>query len=71
MPDQTTAELLRVAAVAKRLDVHVSTVYRLVESGALKALRVGKSIRIRAESLDAYLAVCEQAAVAPTSGEVA
>lgn len=48
--------MYRVAAVAQLLDVHVSTIYRLVESGALKSIRVGGSIRIPAAALDAYLA---------------
>lgn len=56
----------RVVAVARLLDVHVSTIYRLVESGALKSIRVGGSIRIPAAALDAYLAACEQAATGAT-----
>ena len=69
MPDQATAvsqpappAMYRVAAVARLLDVHVSTVYREIEQGRLKALKVGGSFRIPATALDAYLAACEQAA---------
>ena len=32
------------------------TVYRLIKSGELPAVRVGKSFRVREEDLDAYLA---------------
>jgi excisionase family DNA binding protein len=32
------------------------TVYRLIKSGELAAVRVGKSFRVREEDLDAYLA---------------
>jgi excisionase family DNA binding protein len=60
MPDQAT-ENHRVAAVARLLDVHPATVYRLVASGELKSLRVRGSIRIPAAALDAYLAAAEQA----------
>lgn len=62
-PAMPVAPMHRVAAVARLLDVHVSTVYRIVESGTLKSIRVGGSIRIPAAALDAYLAACEQAAV--------
>lgn len=56
--------MYRVAAVARLLDVHPSTIYRLVESGALARIKVGGSIRIPAAVLDAYLATAEQAAAA-------
>lgn len=53
----TATRMYRVKAVAQMLDVHVSTVYRLVESGRLQAVRVGfgkGTVRIPAESLNAY-----------------
>jgi excisionase family DNA binding protein len=31
------------------------TVYRLIKSGELRAVRVGKSYRLREEDIDAYL----------------
>jgi len=31
------------------------TVYRLIKSGELRAMRVGKSFRLREEDVDAYL----------------
>lgn len=48
--------LLTVAEVAGTLRVSNMTVYRLIKSGELGALRVGKNYRIRASDLDAYLA---------------
>lgn len=50
--------MYRVKAVAQLLDVHVSTVYRLAESGRLPSVRVGfgkGAMRIPAEGLNEYL----------------
>ena len=48
--------LMTVAEVAAALRVSTMTVYRLIKSGELAALRVGKNYRIRADDLEAYLA---------------
>jgi excisionase family DNA binding protein len=45
-----------VAEVAEELRVSNMTVYRLVQSGQLPAIRVGRSYRIREEDVDRYLA---------------
>jgi excisionase family DNA binding protein len=45
-----------VAEVAGQLRVSNMTVYRLVQSGHLPAVRVGRSYRIREEDVDSYLA---------------
>lgn len=50
------ARLLTVGEVADALRVSNMTVYRLVGSGQLAALRVGRSYRIREDDLDRYLA---------------
>ncbi len=42
--------------VAESLRVSNMTVYRLITSGELPAVRVGKSYRIRSEDMDNYLA---------------
>ncbi|MFJ2630874.1 helix-turn-helix domain-containing protein [Streptomyces sp. NPDC087422] len=42
--------LLRAQQVADRLDVHVSTVYRLADSGRLRAHRIGEG-RLRKRGL--------------------
>lgn len=47
-------ELMKVNEVAERWRVSKMTVYRLVESGALRAIKVGQSIRIAAESVEEY-----------------
>ncbi|HEX2850027.1 MAG TPA: helix-turn-helix domain-containing protein [Acidimicrobiales bacterium] len=50
------AEFLTVAEVADMLRVSNMTVYRLINAGQLRALRVGKSYRITEEDVDRYLA---------------
>lgn len=52
----TMGPLMTVAEVADSLRVSTMTVYRLIKSGALPAIRVGKNYRIRQHDLDAYLA---------------
>ena len=51
-----TGPLLTVAEVAAVLRVSNMTVYRLIKSGELPALRVGKNYRIRESELEAFLA---------------
>lgn len=56
--NSTSERLFRVKDVANVLDVHISTVYRLVDSGQLGSVRIGfgrGAIRIPAEALSAYL----------------
>jgi excisionase family DNA binding protein len=48
--------LLTVAEVAATMRVSNMTVYRLIKTGELPALRVGKNYRIRESDVDAYLA---------------
>lgn len=55
-PESAKARLLTVGEVAEALRVSNMTVYRLVGSGQLAALRVGRSYRIREDDLDRYLA---------------
>jgi excisionase family DNA binding protein len=47
--------LLTVAEVANMMRVSNMTVYRLIKSGQLSALRVGKNYRIRRADMDRYL----------------
>lgn len=48
--------LLTPAEVAEELRVSSMTVYRLIKAGELRAARIGKSFRISADDVDAYLA---------------
>ena len=47
--------LLTVGEVAQLMRVSNMTVYRLIKSGQLSAIRVGKNYRIRAADIDRYL----------------
>jgi len=47
---------LTVAEVAEQMRVSNMTVYRILHSGELPAIRVGRSFRVPAESLEKYLA---------------
>lgn len=46
---------LTVAEVARRFRVSNMTVYRLIKSGQLSAVRVGRGYRIREEDVRRYL----------------
>lgn len=67
-PPDPTDPLLRVADVAKKLNVHVSTVYRLADSGRLRAHALGggmhrrRGLRIPASAVDALLRETELSA---------
>jgi excisionase family DNA binding protein len=50
------ARFLTVGEVAGLLRVSSMTVYRLINSGELPAVRIGKSFRLREEDVDKYLA---------------
>ena len=51
----TQARPLTVNEVADLLRVSRMTVYRLIKEGQLKALRVGRSYRLREDDVDEYL----------------
>ena len=51
----TKSQFLTVAEVAKALRISNMTVYRLINSGELAAVRVGKSYRLREEDVDRYV----------------
>ena len=46
---------MTVAEVAQLMRVSTMTVYRLIKSGELPAVRVGRSYRLRAADIDRYL----------------
>jgi excisionase family DNA binding protein len=50
---------LTVAEVAEVMRLSRMTVYRFVQRGDLPAVRVGRSYRVPADALDAYLAASE------------
>lgn len=54
--DQARPRLFTVQEVADQLRVSSMTVYRLIKSGELRALQIGKSYRLREDDVDAFLA---------------
>ena len=44
-----------VKETASLLSIHWSTVYRLIKSGELNAIRVGRAVRIPEEALDSFM----------------
>ncbi|MCV7465728.1 helix-turn-helix domain-containing protein [Micrococcus luteus] len=48
--------VLRVTEVAEHLDCNPHLVYRLIQRGDLRALRVGRLIRVPLSALNEYLA---------------
>jgi excisionase family DNA binding protein len=53
--DLSDVKFLTVAEVAAVMRVSKMTVYRLVHSGELPAVRVGRSFRVREDTVDEYL----------------
>ena len=54
--NDSDSRFVTVAEVAGQLRVSNMTVYRLIQSGQLAAVRVGRSYRIREADVDRYLA---------------
>ncbi len=53
--EMSGATFLTVAEVATMMRVSKMTVYRLVHSGELPAIRVGRSFRVTEQDVDEYL----------------
>lgn len=53
--DLSEAKFLTVAEVAAMMRVSKMTVYRLVHSGEMPAVRVGRSFRVREDDANEYL----------------
>lgn len=51
----SSVKFLTVAEVAAQMRVSKMTVYRLVHSGELEAIRVGRSFRVTEEAVQTYL----------------
>jgi excisionase family DNA binding protein len=54
-----TRPLLTIEDVMKRLRVSRSIAYKLTESGALRSIRIGRSVRVRPADLDRFINVNE------------
>ena len=46
---------LRIPTVAERLDVSQDTVRRLIARGLIRTIRIGASVRVSAEELEAFV----------------
>lgn len=55
MAKLSESRFLTVQEVADLMRVSSMTVYRLIKSGELRAVRVGRSFRVRQEDVDQYL----------------
>ena len=53
--DMSEVRFLTIAEVAAKMRVSKMTVYRLVHSGELPALRVGRSFRVTEDDVNEYL----------------
>jgi excisionase family DNA binding protein len=56
MASEGRARFMTVAEVATLMRISTMTVYRLIKSGDIAAVRVGKSYRIREDDVDRFLA---------------
>ena len=54
--DGDSGRLLRIEDVADRLSVSRSMAWKLIDSGVLRSVRIGRAVRVRPADLEAYLA---------------
>ena len=52
--------VLTIAEVSEILKVSRTTVYRIIKEKELKAIKVRKTIRVKASDLEEYLSVCRE-----------
>ena len=60
--------LLKVSEVAHLLNVSESHVYRLITSGELAAVRIGRSLRVKPADLNEFISNKTQGGTQPTVG---
>jgi excisionase family DNA binding protein len=61
---------LKPSTIAARLDLHRSQVYKLIKEGTLPHIRIGKSVRVPAAALEAYLRRLEQQPAEPLARDL-
>lgn len=54
-PDDATLRLLRTRDVADRLAISASMAWKLIATGELRAVRLGRAVRVRPSDLEAYI----------------
>lgn len=52
--------VLTIAEVSEILKVSRTTVYRIIKENELKAIKVRKTMRVKASDLEEYLSVCRE-----------
>lgn len=57
-PLKELTPLYTVSQVADYLNVHPHTVYRYLQEGRLKAVRIGQTYRFTPENINEYIASC-------------
>lgn len=57
------SDVLKVADLAREFGLSPSTIYAQVERGTLPAIRFGKAIRFRRETVEAFVAAQEDRAL--------
>ena len=51
---ESVSALIRVPQVAQEMAVSVRSVWRLISEGELKVVRIGKSVRVKRDSMQAF-----------------
>jgi excisionase family DNA binding protein len=51
-------KLLRARDVAAQLDISLALAYRLIQQGTIPSIRFSRTVRVRAEDLQAFLEHC-------------
>ena len=60
--DTVQTRLLRIEDVADRLAVSRSMAWKLLATGELRSIRIGRAVRVRPADLEAYLDAADRAA---------
>ncbi len=56
----TDKEFYRAEDLAEKLDVNIMTIYRYINSGRLKAYKIGKEYRIDKQEFNDFLKKCQK-----------
>ena len=54
--DADSGRLLRIEQIAERLSVSRSMAWKLIDSGVLRSVRIGRAVRVLPQDLEDYLA---------------
>ena len=54
---KVSVDMLTVRQVAERLAIHPTTAYRLIYQGRLRAVKIGRVVRVKEEDLEQFIAL--------------